>query len=479
MNIWHLITREIVFRKLNFLLAVLAVFVAVSTVVAGMTALNVQADTTKELIERQQKENKSRMARARADTNKRLAQDEKETKKELRKLEDQIRKAMLQLKFNVWIVSGEEDLGDLSAESLAVETIPYEYCKKIADSKEMTIINHLLPQVQKRTAWTEKDNYSLYVIGIEREVPFAHRKPKKDLLPAVPPGMIIVGHALGKKFKLKKGQEVQFRGKKFKIARVHRERGNRDDKTIFMNLRQCQDLYDMKDKKGQYLINAILAIECNCASIDRIGEIRTAIKKILPDVSVQEKFNAATARAVARNETKKTAIKEKERRKVEALKALQEQKQQQDAELEQTQRDRNDIQANYEMVVSILLPLAIVASLIWLGFTMLGNVRERISEIGILRALGLSSGHVYALFLTRAVLVGVIGAVVGYAIGVAGGVMAVAVADPEATSATNHYVNPMLLIGVVVTAPTLSALVTWLSATIAAQQDPAVVLREA
>ncbi len=524
MNIWHLITREIAFRKLNFLLAVLAVVVAVSTVVAGMTALDIQGETTKALIDRQQQENKSRLDQARAETKqrlgtekmnarerlaaeekktkRRLAQDEKATKQKLKSLEDKIRKAMLKLKFNVWIVSGKEDLGNLSAESLAVETMPYEYCKKIADSKEMTVINHLLPQVQKRTNWTEKGKYSLYVIGIEREVPFAHRKPKKDLLPAIPKGQVIVGHAIREKFDLKKGQEIQFRGKNFTIAQFHRERGNRDDKTIFMNLKECQDLYDMKDKNGKYLINAILAIECNCASIDRIGDIRKAIKTILPDVKVQEKFDAATARAIARNEAKKTATQEFQRRKAEAKKALQElktnqdadfqelqkqqtdqlqeQEQRQEAELQQTREDRDELRSNYEMVISILLPLAILASLIWLGFTMLGNVRERISEIGILRALGLSSGSVYSLFLSRAMLVGLIGAVLGYTLGVVGGFVAITAADPQANAGSPaNLVSPALLVGVLITAPVLSALVTWLSATIAAQQDPAVVLREA
>ena len=74
-----------------------------------------------------------------------------------------------------------------------------------------------------------------------------------------------------------------------------------------MNLAECQELLDQKGR-----INAILALECNCASIDRLGsEIRAEISKILPGTKIIEKGSRALARAEARVKAKSTADREK------------------------------------------------------------------------------------------------------------------------------------------------------------------------
>jgi putative ABC transport system permease protein len=103
------------------------------------------------------------------------------------------------------------------------------------------------------------------------------------------------------------------------------------------------------------------------------------------------------------------------------------------------------------------------------------NVRERVNEIGVLRALGVSSGTVLGAFLGRALLAGVVGAVVG---------LGVALALASGTREQVFYGYPLgALLGTgglawpLVLAPVLAALGAWLPSFQAAQQDPAVVLR--
>jgi hypothetical protein len=54
-------------------------------------------------------------------------------------------------------------------------------------------------------------------------------------------------------------------GHEFKVSKTHRQRGTKDDITIWINLDVCQQLLGMDNR-----INSILALECNCGSVDRI-----------------------------------------------------------------------------------------------------------------------------------------------------------------------------------------------------------------
>lgn len=74
------------------------------------------------------------------------------------------------------------------------------------------------------------------------------------------------------------------------------------------------------------------------------------------------------------------------------------------------------IQAVIDGIVGVLNGFAIIA-LIAAGFgivnTLLMSVQERTREIGLMKAMGLSSSKVYALFSSEAVLIGLIGTVLG------------------------------------------------------------------
>ncbi|MHC4199766.1 MAG: FtsX-like permease family protein, partial [Planctomycetota bacterium] len=104
------------------------------------------------------------------------------------------------------------------------------------------------------------------------------------------------------------------------------------------------------------------------------------------------------------------------------------------------------------------------------------NVRERRAEIGILRALGLRSRQILLVFLGKAIMIGLVGAVAGYLAGWIGG--ALWAGGPEGAVSLAALFDPRALVLALVAAPVLSGLAGWLPAVAAAQADPAEVLRE-
>ena len=64
-------------------------------------------------------------------------------------------------------------------------------------------------------------------------------------------------------------------------------------------------------------------------------------------------------------------------------------------------------------LTTVTTPLVVLVCAAWVGLLAWSNVRERRSEIGLLRALGKGSGKIASLFFGRAALLGLIGGCVG------------------------------------------------------------------
>jgi predicted lysophospholipase L1 biosynthesis ABC-type transport system permease subunit len=199
-------------------------------------------------------------------------------------------------------------------------------------------------------------------------------------------------------------------------------------------------------------INAIMALECNCAA-DRLATVRAEIGKVLPDTQVIEFGRQALARAEARNRAAAEA--------------------EQDFARETAERAQQ--RADHERLFAVLAPLVIGTAAIWVGLLAWGNVRSRVGEIGILRALGVPTRRVLLLFLVRAVLVGLLGAALGFAAGWLGSWLGDA--RLSGGPALGPLFDPRLLALLLLITPVLSALVSWLPALAAAQVDPAATLR--
>ncbi len=397
---------EIKHRKFNFILATLAVAAAVSVWLSA----------------------KSSLADFDQNTESQLTVLEEKTNVEMKKLEDDIRKTMKGLGFNVFLFPAGEELWQIKERGYSEKTIPQDSVNKLAESKIVTV-NHLLPQLSRRIQWQEK-NRSILLVGVEGQVPIAHRSKKKPIMDPLAPGSINLGHDLHQSLGLKKGDTLTLNGKSYSVAQTFPPRNFLDDGSAWIHLDEAQKIFGLENQ-----INAILALGCNCASIDRLGEIRAEISAILPDVQIIELGSSALVRAEARNKAGDRAREAKQ------------------AILENRQAARTE-RARFSGILSPLIAAGAFLALAYLAFV---NVRERLPEIGTLRAIGVSHLKIATLLLTRAAFIGLLATALAFII----------------SKATSFSLPPITWLLI----PLVSAAAAWLPTLYALTKDPVTILR--
>jgi putative ABC transport system permease protein len=311
-------------------------------------------------------------------------------------------------------------MGDFWMQSTVSAEMPEEYVHRLAESKIMTV-RHLLARLTDRITWRGQ---SVFLAGALPEVPVKHRAPKPTMEDPIPLGQVWVGYDLAERFGIKPGDTIQVQGKELKVARCLAEDGTKNHQTLFAHLHDVQEILG---RPGS--INMIEALECRCQG-ERLKKIRAEIAQVLPETRVVEKGSIAIARAETR-----------------------------------------DLIENY---AAILIPIVFVITALWVGLLALGNVHQRRTEIGTLRALGWSSGRVAVLFLGKAMVMGLVGAAFGFALGT---VLTWNFA-PEVFPVTSAKIQPMygLLAVTLLGTPLLCAIASYVPAMLAVTQDPAVVL---
>lgn len=412
MATFKMLLAEIGYRKLNFALSLFAVIIAVTLFTAGPVLINAYG---------------------------------RQTEQQLAELEDKTRQYMRDMGFNLMIVHRDNDMTDFWSADFAKKTMPQEYIERLANDKRLTKVTHLVATLQQKIEW---QNRKVLLIGYLPETPQPHRamtefakrreqlaKKKVPMGEHVKPGTVHLGHELG--VGRKEGQTVEVLGTPFTIAKIVPERGSKEDITIKMHLSDAQTLLKMP---GQ--INQIMALECQC-QVGDLPVIRQQLEQVLPEARVTESGSIALARAKQREEVK---------------------------------QNRQTMQHRVELLAAIVTPLVVLTCAIWVGLLALSNVHQRRTEIGLLRALGKDFTTIAALFLGKAVLLGLLGGVLGFVFGLAMarglGVWVLGV-TPEHFAI--HYV---VLLVALIGAPLLSALASYLPTLTALMQDPAVVLRD-
>lgn len=421
MTVWRLIFRELAHRKLGFSLGLLSVAIAVATLAGALTLLRAHDLHTEAIV----------------------ATKEAETKREMAQMEDDYRKIMKDMGFNVLILPKDQNLADLYADDFASKYMPEEYVERLAKSDIVTV-QHLLPSLQQKARWPEQGDRTMIVVGTRGEVPYAQRTVKEPILQPVEPGTIVLGYELHRGANAKVGDTITLMGRQLKVAKCHGERGNKDDITAWINLREAQEIFN---RPGQ--INGILALECVCAA-DSLDKIRADIARILPETQAIEFRSQVIARAEARRRAAEAAV----------------------TAVDAEKQQRAKLRAAREAFAAMLVPLAFIGCMAWVGLSTFGNVRDRRAEIGVLRALGVRSGQILSVFLGKAALIGVAGGIAGY---VAGFLIGSLWGEGATLPA---LFDPALLGMSILLAPVLALIAAWIPALLAAQQDPAVVLRE-
>jgi hypothetical protein len=463
MNVMHLILREMRHRIGSSLLALFSISAAVGCLIGALTLLRADDVRTERILADKEEEVARVVADKDQDVTEAVAARQADVAQAGVALEDAMRKITKGLGFNIYILPGDQDVNELNVNGTVSKTMPAEYAKRLADSDIITI-NHLLPMVMEKLEW-EEFKEDIILIGTRGEIPLKERAFKKPLLQQVPDGMMVVGHGLHTKLKLKKDQKVKLNGHEFTVKQTLPERGTSDDVTVWVSLSKAQTMLGREN-----LINMMQALECNCATEDRVAEIRADLARILPGTQVVELGDRALARAEARNTAKETAVVTLERERAAGAAALAREKQAGEADVARERAGRQKLKDEHEGFAAVLVPLAVLGAAVWIGVLTFGNVRQRRSEIGILRALGLQSAQILMIFLGKALLIGIVGAAVGYAIGF--GLGTTWGGEPVAV-----LFAPSDMLLAVVLAPLLASLGSWLPAMLAARQDPAVVLQ--
>lgn len=463
MSIIKVLFSEIGYRKANFALSVLAVTIAVTLFVAGPM-----------LVEAYQRETSVQVAKSESlvsDLRRKVAEQEADiqeaeaaTAAELDQLAEETRRLMRDMGFNLLIVHRDTNMSDFWAADFTAKDMPQEYVDRLAADPRLTYVTHLVATLQARIDW---ENRKVLLVGYLPEATQSHMRHKSPMGFTIEPSTVFLGHELG--VDRKEGETIEVLGKPYRIARILPEQGSKEDITIAMRLADAQSLLDKPD-----MINQILALGCNCAG-SNLPNIRQQLADVLPETRITEFRSIALARAEQRE-----LVKAKQDQIIGSMRANLEDRQRILAQQEQIMADlatsRERIQRIMETLAGVITPLVVLAAAIWVGLLAMANVRERQTEIGLLRAIGKRTGAIAALFLGKAVLLGLLGAVAGAALGTWIGQWFGSHALHAVTSQPAiHY---ELLLSALLGAPLVTMLASYLPTLSALMQDPAVVLRE-
>jgi len=177
---------------------------------------------------------------------------------------------------------------------------------------------------------------------------------------------VILGSEVASMFGLSAGDALHLNNRPFEVSAVLKPTGSSDDNVIIANLREAQRILGKEGKISMVEISAF----CNGCPIT---EITLQIAEKFPDAKV-------------------TALKQVVMSKMQSI----------------------------EMFKSF--SIGISALVIFIGglmvfVTMMGSVNERTREIGIFRSIGFRKGHVMQIILLEAMLIGIIGGIIGFLCG--------------------------------------------------------------
>jgi putative ABC transport system permease protein len=177
---------------------------------------------------------------------------------------------------------------------------------------------------------------------------------------------ILAGHEAARILEINVGDELQIEGRKLRIAGVLEATGSQDDQILFTHLGTAQVLLN---KEGKISLAEVAALCAKCPIEDMVGQI----SKVLPSAKVM-------------------AIK-------------------------QVVKGRMETLGHFEKFAYGLSAVIILVGGLVVLVTMLGSVRERISEFGIFRAIGFQRRHVMGIVLFEAALISAVAGLFGYLLG--------------------------------------------------------------
>jgi len=248
MSILSLIYKEIIHRKFNFLLSLLAVMTAVALFISFFTAGKASNRETARL--------------------------------------------MLSMGFNLHIIPNGTDMNEFLLTGLTDKTMPEGYLKKLASQKGFSY-NHLLAILHRKISWR---GFEVILTGLAPEV-CPPRLKRPPMVNPIESGTAYVGYILADKLGLKEGDTIEIKGKALKIAKCLFEQGGVNDIRIQCHLKDAQEILNLHDQ-----ISEIQAVDCLCfvSTNDPVAILRKEIASVLPEARIFQMRPIAMARAQQR-----------------------------------------------------------------------------------------------------------------------------------------------------------------------------------
>ena len=243
--IFHLIVKEIKFRKLNFILALSAISFGVAFIVFFFTS---NEASKRETI--------------------RLTRD---------------------MGFNLRVIPKETDMNKFWTAGYSEYTMPEDYINRFWKFKDFSYA-HITATLQKGVIWHNKE---IILTGIAPEIN-PGGKDRSAMAFRIEPGQVYIGYELAKELRPNKMDTIDILGEKFAVVKILSESGSTDDIRIYGALSEFQKILDMK---GQ--INEIMALNCLCISPeegDPLVMLREQLTQVLPEAKVVMNVTIANAR---------------------------------------------------------------------------------------------------------------------------------------------------------------------------------------
>jgi len=327
---------------------------------------------------------------------------------------------------NVFIIPSSVDIYDYHQSGYSQKTMGEDAVDKMVSAGKISY-NHLIPTL---TAELSLRGRKVRLTGTATARHPQQRPSKSKMGVVVQPGHLHLGSEVGRLLEAKKGEEIVLFGRTWNVERIAPEMGTVDDITILTDLGDAQSVLERPGQISE--IQAISCVQCDAPEDRSLTTLRTELAKILPDTRVYLMKEIADARV----------------------------------------KQRRMMDSYSPFVIVVLL----IASAVWLGILAAINVRDRINEIGLMRAIGYGSGIIGFLVLGRAALVGVLAALFGCAIGY---FLALAY-GPEMFPVTAKAIRAdWSLFGfALLAAPLLAMFASFVPAAVAVRHDPAITLRQ-
>ena len=244
-------------------------------------------------------------------------------------------------------------------------TIPENSVEKIYSIPNKANIRVLSPKLFNQIQY---GNSTILVVGMlaENEIQLKKWWSVTGSLPKNDTDEILLGSALKASLNLSIGSEIPIGNFSFSVTGILGETGSVDDYTVFMPLHVAQSLFNLEGKVSEIDVGAL----CNNCPVETIAQ---QIMAAVPD-----------SKAIPVKQAVETRMKA----------------------VEQT--------ASFSLLLASIILVVGVAGIM---NTMLASVHERIKEIGVFMSLGADNRHLYKMFFSESIILGLVGGLAGTVIG--------------------------------------------------------------